>query len=316
MSRPPETAANQPGTSDRPAGQSQPLWHPLHAAHERRFEDLRFVYPVLSRRSAGLSIGVNLNPDKICNFDCIYCQVDRRTESDTRFVETDAMLAELEAVLDCALSGVIYEMPKFAATPLHLRRVNDIAFSGDGEPTTHRNFAEIVAACAQVKRQLEARYQAPAIKMVLITNASMFHRPHVQQGLALLDANDGEIWGKLDAGTDAYYQKIERTKIPFAQVLSNLTEAAKVRPIVIQSLFMRVGGEAPGEAELLAYCDRLNEIVAAGGQIKLVQVYTVARRPAESYVAALSDGEVDAIAALVQQRCQLPTAAYYGNPTP
>ena len=72
MSRPPETATNQPGTSDRAAGQPQPLWHPLHAAHERRFEDLRFVYPVLSRRSAGLSIGVNLNPDKICNFDCIY----------------------------------------------------------------------------------------------------------------------------------------------------------------------------------------------------------------------------------------------------
>ena len=242
--------------------------------------------------------------------------MDRRTENDTRFVETDAMLAELEAVLDFAHSGAIYEMPKFAATPQHLRRVNDIAFSGDGEPTTHRNFAEIVAACAQVKRRLEARYQAPAIKMVLITNASMFHRPHVREGLALLDANDGEIWGKLDAGTDAYYQKIERTKIPFAQVLSNLAEAAQVRPIVIQSLFMRVGGEAPGDAELLAYCDRLNEIVAAGGAIKLVQVYTVARRPAESYVAPLSDGEVDAIAALVQQRCQLPTAAYYGNPTP
>lgn len=315
MTRPPETAANQPDSSSRAAG-SQPLWHPLHAEHERRFENLRFIYPVLSRRSAGLSIGVNLNPDKICNFDCIYCQVDRRTESDTRFVETPAMLAELESVLDCALSGAIYEMSKFAATPQHLRRVNDIAFSGDGEPTTHRNFAEVVAACAEVKRRLEQRYQAPPIKMVLITNASMLHRPHVREGLEILDANNGEIWGKLDAGTEAYYQRIERTKIPFAQVLNNLTEKAKVRPIVIQSLFMRVGGESPSEAELEAYCDRLNEIVAAGGQIKLVQVYTVARRPAESYVAALTDGEVDAIAALVQNRCGLPTAAYYGNPTP
>ncbi len=315
-----DSSASEPGLArlqpDTPNAGTQPLWHPLHAAHERRFEDLRFVYPVLSRRSAGLSIGVNLNPDKVCNFDCIYCQVDRRTESDTRFVETDAMLAELESVLACALSGQIYGLPKFASTPQHLRRVNDIAFSGDGEPTTHRNFAEIVAACAQVKRRLEAQYAAPPIKMVLITNASMFHRPHVREGLALLDANCGEIWGKLDAGTDAYYQKVERTKIPFTQVLNNLADAARVRPIVIQSLFMQVDGQAPSHDELLAYCDRLNAIVASGGQIKLVQVYTVARQPAESYVAPLPDDEVDAIAGLVRTRCKLPTAAYYGTPTP
>ena len=62
--------------------------HRLHTQHQRSFEWNRFVYPVLSRRSKGLSVGVNLNPDKICNFDCIYCQVDRRTESEVRFVET------------------------------------------------------------------------------------------------------------------------------------------------------------------------------------------------------------------------------------
>ena len=55
---------------------------PLHTQHERRFEANRFVYPVLSRRSKGLSLGVNLNPDKVCNFDCIYCQVDRTTTSE------------------------------------------------------------------------------------------------------------------------------------------------------------------------------------------------------------------------------------------
>ena len=47
--------------------------------HSRVFRDLIFVYPVISRRSQGLSIGVNLNPDKRCNFDCVYCEVDRRT---------------------------------------------------------------------------------------------------------------------------------------------------------------------------------------------------------------------------------------------
>src|SRR6185312_12495494 len=108
--------------------------HQLHADHARLFEQNRFVYPVLSRRSGGISVGVNLNPDKVCNFDCIYCQVDRRSQSETRFVETDALLDELRTTLDLVLSGRIYETSKFADVPPHLRRLNDIAFSSDGEP--------------------------------------------------------------------------------------------------------------------------------------------------------------------------------------
>ncbi len=80
--------------------------------------------------------------------------------------------------------------------------------------------------------------------MVLITNASMFHRPHVQRGLEILDANQGEIWAKLDAGTEEYYQLVERTPIPFQQILDNITAAARVRPLVIQALFMRVAWRA------------------------------------------------------------------------
>ncbi len=131
--------------------------------------------------------------------------------------------------------------------PPHLRRLNDIAFSGDGEPTTYKNFDEIIASSA---RRSEANASATALasasdaKMVLITNASMFHRPHVQRGLAILDANNGEIWAKLEAGTDEYYHLIDRTPIPFRQILDNITAAARVRPLVIQSLFMRVARRA------------------------------------------------------------------------
>jgi wyosine [tRNA(Phe)-imidazoG37] synthetase (radical SAM superfamily) len=161
--------------------------------------------------------------------------------------------------------------------------------------------------------QSEIRNPKSEIKMVLITNASMFHRPHVQRGLAILDENNGEIWAKLEAGTDEYFHLIERTPIPFQQILDNITAAARVRPLVIQSLFMRVAGEPPSRAELEAFCDRLNEITAAGGQLKLVQIYTVARRPTESYVAPLIDVEVDAIVELVEKRTGLKAIAYYGN---
>ncbi|REJ68511.1 MAG: radical SAM protein [Planctomycetota bacterium] len=285
----------------------------LYTQHERAFEANRFVYPVLSRRSGGLSIGVNLNPDKVCNFDCIYCQVDRRSESETRFVETEALLEELRAMLALCASGDIFRTPKFRDTPAALQRVNDIAFSGDGEPTTYQNFDELMEQCAELKRDFDAeRPDEPPLKMVLITNASMFHRPHVERGLATLDAHDGEIWAKLEAGSEAYYQLVERTKIPFRQVLDNITAAARVRPLVIQALFMRIKGEPPSDAELEAFCTRLNEIAAAGGTLELVQIYTVARQPAESFVKPLTDVEVDDLVARVRRQTGLQVAGYYG----
>jgi wyosine [tRNA(Phe)-imidazoG37] synthetase (radical SAM superfamily) len=288
---------------------TSPSTHNLHRRHERLFESNRYVYPVLSRRAGGVSIGVNLNPDKICNFDCIYCQVDRTVNSEVRFVDTGGLLTELDHTLKWAASGEIYSSGKFRDTPRSLRRLCDIAFSGDGEPTTCKNFDEIVAACAEVKR----RHGLQDVKMVLITNASMFHRPHVERALATLDANNGEIWAKLDCGTREYFQRIARTRIGFQSIVDNITAAARVRPIVIQSLFMRIDAEPPPPAEQEAFCSRLNEIVSAGGKIKLVQVYTVARPPAERNVAALTNEEVDALIDLVRDRTGLTVQGFYGE---
>ena len=279
---------------------------PLHTRHPREFEQNRFVYPVLSRRSRGISVGVNLNPDKVCNFDCIYCQVDRRSESETRFVEFDQLLAELEAMLTWVASGEIFTHPQFASVPEPLQRLNDMAFSGDGEPTTYRNFDIIMERAAAIKRKLGL----DAVKMVLITNATMFHRPAVERGLAILDQNQGEVWAKLDAGTEEYYRLIDRTAIPFQRVLDNLLRASTVRPIVIQSLFMRVNGTGPSVAEITSYILRLKEIVLSGGQLTRVQVYTVARPPAESFVTPLDPHEVQAIADRVTNEAGLFAEAY------
>ena len=283
----------------------------LFQQHSRNFEQNRFVYPVISRRSGGVSIGVNLNPDKVCNFDCIYCQVDRTRQSETRFVETDALLTELRGVLELVVSGDLFDLQRFSETPPSMRRLNDIAFSGDGEPTTFRNFDEIIQACAEVRQDVGATES----KMVLITNASMFHRPHVQNGLEILDRNCGEIWAKLDAGTEEYFQIIDRTKFTLKHVMDNLVLAAKLRPIVIQSLWMRVEDEPPTIDELEAYSERLNEIVSAGGEIKLVQIYTVARQPAESYVSPLTNEEVDFWVNEVRRRTRLNVAGFYGVST-
>jgi wyosine [tRNA(Phe)-imidazoG37] synthetase (radical SAM superfamily) len=268
----------------------------LHAQHSRSWHDNKFVYPVVSRRSKGISIGVNLNPDKVCNFDCIYCQVDRRSEAETKFVATGQLLAEIDQMVNLVTTGALFDDESFRHVPAQRRRLNDIAFAGDGEPTTYRNFDEIIAAVADLKQ----RHNLPGVKLVLITNASMFHRPAVKRGLAILNENNGEIWAKLEAGTDEYFQLVERTKIRFRRVLDNITAAARVRPLVIQSLFMKIDGAAPPQSEIAAFRERLREILAAGGRLSLVQVYTVARPPAESYVTPLTEAELESIAEQVR----------------
>ncbi|MBY0524847.1 MAG: radical SAM protein [Gemmataceae bacterium] len=280
----------------------------VHRDHRRTFADNRYVYAVVSRRSKGVSIGINLNPDKICNFDCVYCQVDRKTPPVVRDVDVPRLLQEVEDTLDLVCSGELFEMDRFRETPAEVRRLNDFAFSGDGEPTTCPQFLDVVRAVAEIK----ARRGLESVKLVLITNATRFQHPMVREALTVLDEHHGEIWAKLEAGTEAYYQAVDRTTIPFQRVLDNIADAARSRPLVIQALFLRMHGAGPSAVELDAFCDRLNEIVRSGGRINLVQVYTVARLPAESWVSALADAEVDAIVSLVRRRTGLLCEAFYG----
>lgn len=272
---------------------------PLFAQHSRRWQDNRYVYPVISRRSRGLSIGVNLNPDGACNFDCAYCCVDRSgpvAEKAERKALKEVDLAVLRIELDHALTvasdGSLFSQPPFDSTPEPLRRLNDIAFSGDGEPTSFPRFAEACALAAD----LLAWHQLPAVKVVTITNATLLHQERVQTALDGLGERC-EVWAKLDAGTEPYYQLIDRSDVPFSRILANLLAAGQRRPIVIQSLFARLHGEAPPTAEIIAWLGRLTDLRAGGAVIDRIQVYTTARSTTESWVMPLTRDEVDAITA-------------------
>ena len=278
-------------------------------AHFWLFEENFYVYPVLSRRSRGLSIGVNLNPDKVCNFDCIYCQVDRDVPPTVRKVDPDRLLEELRSLLGEASSGAIWDRESFRDIPDELKRVNDIAFSGDGEPTTYPGFLDVIRETGRVKQEFGLDH----VKTILITNCTRFHRPEVQQALEAMHQGNGEIWAKLDAGTQAYYDLVERSRVPFARVLANLRDAAARWPLVIQSLFMRIREAPPPPEEVAAYCDVLRGILDGGGQLKLIQAYTVARQPAEPWVASLSDLEMDALAQTVREHLPgVPVEVFYG----
>jgi wyosine [tRNA(Phe)-imidazoG37] synthetase (radical SAM superfamily) len=278
--------------------------------HPRILGENRYVYAVLSRRAKGISVGINLNPDKICNFDCIYCQVDRTTPPETRDVHEGELLEELESVLSRAKEGSLYREPRFAVVPEALRRLSDISFAGDGEPTSYPRFREVLSSVVALKERLELN----GLKIAILTNATLLDRPAVQEALDILDRSDGEIWAKLDAGTEEYYEKV---CVPggarFTKILSNIQEASRIRPVVIQSLFLACEGAGPSDEEIDAYCRRLREIVDGGGRIKLVQVYTVARRPAVSSVTPLSNSQVDAIAAEVRRTTGLAAECFYGS---
>lgn len=270
---------------------------PLFTAHSRHWRENRFAYPVISRRSRGLSLGVNLNPDTACNFDCVYCSVDRSqvvpSTAPRPTVDLSVVRIELDRLLTLAMSGALFTEKPFDTTPLPLRRLNDIAFSGDGEPTTYPQFGE---AC-QLAVELLAWHQAAAeVRIVVITNATMLHQQRVQRALDVL-GDRGEVWAKLDAGTAEHYHLIDRTEVPFQRILDNLRLAGQRRPVVIQSMFARLHGMPPSADEIDAWVGRLAALRAGGATVSRVQVYTTARATAESWVAPLAPQEIDAIVA-------------------
>lgn len=260
--------------------------------HRRELDDNRYVYAVVSRRSRGLSIGVNLNPDKVCNFACPYCQVDRTTPGGDRVVDVDRLEQELRHLFTLIESGSLWEVPPFNTARTELRRVNDIALAGDGEPTASAAFPEALRRIGN----LRSAFGLDAVKIQVLTNATLFQRPRVQEGLGVLDALGGEVVAKLDAGTETYFQLVDGTNLPFQRVLDNLLNAARVRPIVLQCMFLSWEGTGPSDAEVDAWAGRLRHLLDSGGQIKLVQVYSVARNPADPRVDVLSTDRLEAIA--------------------
>ena len=283
--------------------------------HRRQWRSCLYVYPVISRRSKGLSIGVNLNPDKRCTFSCLYCQVDRRVRRGLSEVRLDVLREELHIALAEAIAGRIWLEPRFAATPADLRRINDIALSGDGEPTCLEDFDRAVAVTAEVKDQAKR----PDVKIVVITNSSLLDQPPFQRALPVLDANNGEIWAKLDAGSEERFRRINQppANVTLARILENIKLVARGRPVVIQTLLFRLDGAGPPPQEITAYCRRLREILQGGGRIKLVQLHTIARSPASPAASALPQAELADIARQVREALgEVPVEIYPGTNVP
>lgn len=263
--------------------------------YPRDFLDHHFVYLAISPRARGLSIGVNFNPDGKCNFNCVYCDVDRTIPRPYPVIDCEVAALELEQTLQLVHSGGLKRHAPYATLPDELLKLRHVALSGDGEPTTSSHFQEAVETVVHVR----ARGAFPFFKIVLITNASGLDLPDVQAGLNLLTSKD-EVWAKLDAGTQEYMDKVNQTSIPLEKILSNILATAKKRAVVIQSLFSSIDGFAPSQHEISEYAQRLRELKEAGANIPLVQIYSATRPIATERVEHLPLRTMSDIAATVR----------------
>lgn len=261
-----------------------------------------------------MSIGVNLNPTRSCSYSCVYCQIDRRTPRNLNVVDLDTLRAELADVLALAAGGDIWSDPRFAQTPEHLRRLNDIAFSGDGEPTCTATFDQAVAVAAQEK----ARLKLTDVKLVVITNAAHLREPQVIRACPTLREHNGEIWAKLDAGTQQQFEQINRPQggRDLETITENIIAAGREMPLVLQSLFLRLRGQPPEASEIDAYIQRVRRILEAGAEIRYIQVHTIARSPAEPFVAYLPEDELRAIARRIDEALPVEVKVYPGADAP
>lgn len=263
----------------------------LHRLHPREYADFTYAYPVLSRRSGGVSLGVNVNLDKLCNFDCPYCQVDRTVPGRPQRIDLERLKDEVAMLLASVDAGGVCRLPVFDALPDDRKRLRDVALSGDGESTMIPEFGAVCAALAGV----QAARPDLDFKLVLITNATLLDRPGVRAGIASLLSRNGEVWAKLDAGTEAWYQHINISRVSLDRIESNLIALGKEHPFKVQSFFCKYLGQGWDESETQAWLGRLRRIRDSGARILEVQVYTVARRPAEAAVTAESPGFLQGI---------------------
>ena len=267
--------------------------------HRRQLLQNRYVYAVVSRRAKGLSIGINLNVDKVCNFDCPYCQVDRTIPlTDTQKVvkkegvDVLRVQSELVHLFSLLTSGELWNVAPFNTAAAEMQVLRDVSISGDGEPTSCPELLPVISA---VSEQLET-YGLHDVAFNLFTNATLFHKSSVKSALDALWTSGGRVWAKLDAGTQSWFERVDGTKLSLDKVTQNITWAAQQHPIVLQCMFHRFGDESPSDAEISAWVARVKGIVDAGGQVDWVQIYTTARKPSDDTVLPLDRDFLQGIA--------------------
>ncbi len=249
--------------------------------HDRDSADLQYVYPVVSRRAGGVSVGINLNPNNACNWRCIYCQVPDLARGTAPPVDLAVLENELRGFLNELLHGDFMQ----SRVPEGMRRINDIALSGNGEPTSAAEFAEVIELIARVRRELAV---PEAVKTVLISNGSLMYRNAVQQGLRDLAKLNGEVWFKLDRASEAGMRRINDTQTSIGKVCDNLIAAIACCPTWLQTCWFALDGEPPSRRDEDDYLEFVAALLRGGHKLQGVLLYGLARPSLQAEAPRLS----------------------------
>ncbi|WP_350282753.1 radical SAM protein [Nitrosomonas sp.] len=254
--------------------------------HSRDSAGLTYVYPVVSRRAGGVSIGINLNPNNACNWRCIYCQVPDLKRGTAPAID----LVRLEQELRDFLHELVHGNFMQEKVPPETRIIKDIALSGNGEPTSAREFEQIIEIIGRVK----ADFPLPKeLKLVLITNGSLINRMYVQQGLRLMAELNGEVWFKLDSVTQTGRLRINNTRASLQRMRENLQTAASLCPTWLQTCVFKLKGVHPDIHETDAYISFVRTLLQEGTRIQGVLLYTLARPALQPEASDLSKVDPD-----------------------
>ena len=238
--------------------------------HNRDVVGLKYVYPVLSRRAGGLSIGINFNINNACNWRCIYCQVPDLKIGAAPDLDFQLLEDELRFFLDDVLNGDFYQ--RFQVDE-DKRVIKDIAISGNGEPTSLKDFDKAVALIGAIATELGV---LPHSHFVLITNGSLVHQSKVQDGLRKLKEYGGEVWFKLDSATDEGRALINNAGQSCKAGVENLLLCAKVCPTKLQICLLDYDKQGLSSKERMAFISLL-KMIKESVSLKGVMLYTIAR---------------------------------------
>jgi wyosine [tRNA(Phe)-imidazoG37] synthetase (radical SAM superfamily) len=271
--------------------------------HPRDAVNMTYVYPVVSRRSGGVSVGINLNPNHACNWHCAYCQVPNLQRGSAPTID----LAQLERELVSLLTDLVQGDFMLRHVPESARHLRDIALSGDGESTSAKEFPQVIELVVRVRAQFGLQ---DSVQLVVISNGSLIDRAPVRAGLRTLAAHGGQLWFKMDSVTPAGLRRMNGTRMSPERLQRNLRLAISLCPTWIQTCVLAWDGEPPTLVEQTAYLDFVRGLKDSG--LQGVLLYGLARpsmQPEAVHLSALPQAWLEDYAAQIRA-CGIPARVF------
>lgn len=275
------------------------------ANHSRDFSGFSVVYPVVSRRSQGVSLGINLNPGGACNYACQYCQVPRhQLDASTKEPTVETVIKELDDLYRFIIEGHLFEVERFADTPNSFRKVVDISLSGDGEPSLYKPLAELL-------KEVMARAKDWDLSLQLISNGKGVLRENVADLLDLLRPGKDRIWLKADAWSQSDLEDIYEIKDSISEHQQFLESILERFVCWLQICVYKKNGKILSSVAPEEIGKRILNWNKKFSKLEQIQIYTLARQSFTPGLSALSDDELkkwsQSIAAFLRE---LPLSAY------